>query len=230
MVDWTDYSRVYDLLLEYNPAYQEIVSDFDSCLSSNPKPNMVLDIGAGTGNYSLAVLKRFPDCFVHLVEPDGGMTNVAKKKLKAFPNVKVIEEPISNIQWQNYDLVIAVHSLYAIPQYTEVLKNIQIAIQKSGGYGYLCNVGRTLDVQDWRKYLLKENLKKHGLFKTATLFWQGRVIARENVNITEKQKAGEYWTHTSDEFQLALTNAKLETIDFTVLYRGYSDRAIVRSG
>ena len=230
MVDWTDYSQAYDLLLEHNPAYQEIISDFVLFLKSNREPKKVLDIGAGTGNYSLAVLNAYPNSIVDLVEPDAGMASIARIKLKKFPNVKVIEQPISNFKWQDYDLVISVHSLYAIPNYTETLKNIRISIKKSDGIGYLCNVGRILDIPDWRKYLVKINIKKHGFFKTIDLLWRGRVIARENIKIAEKQKSGEYWTHTSEEFLLALNKNKLDIIDAAVLYRGYSDRAIVKSG
>ena len=49
MVNWSEYSKTYDLLLEFNPAYQEIVEDFDSFLSTISPPKTALDIGSGTG-------------------------------------------------------------------------------------------------------------------------------------------------------------------------------------
>ena len=229
MVNWTDYSKTYDLLLEYNPAYQEIVADFNTFLDSQPEPSCVLDIGAGTGNYSLEILKRYPSCTVHLVEPDKGMAETAKAKLENYPNATVISSPISELNWHEYDLVVAVHSLYVVPEYELVIENIASTLKKTNGSGYLCDIGRILDVADWRKYIARSIFKKHGLAKTISILWRGKVIAKENFHIRDRQIAGEYWTHTSTEFQDLLIKNSLDIRDFTKTYRDYSDRAIVRT-
>ena len=229
MVDWSDYSKTYDLLLEYNPAYQEIIADFSSYLESHPVPNRVLDVGAGTGNYSLLVLEKNPNCHVVMVEPDAGMAAAARSKVDKFPNARLVSTPISEFNWETYDLVIAVHSLYVIPGYQAVLQNISESITQSGGSSYICDIGRTLDVSDWRKYIATSIYRNHGLLKTLSLLWKGRTIARENFKIRDNQQTGEYWTHTSEEFLSSLEAAKLQTLEFSELYRGYSDRAIVKA-
>lgn len=229
VVDWTDYSKTYDLLLEYNPAYQEIISDFSSYLESQPPPDRVLDIGAGTGNYSLLVLEKNPNCHVEMVEPDAGMAAVARAKVENFPNVRVVSTPISEFNWETYDLVVAVHSLYVIPGYQSVLRKVSESISQTGGNSYICDIGRILDVSDWRRYIATSIYRNHGLLKTMSLLWKGRSIARENFKIRANQQSGKYWTHTSEEFLSLLEAENLQTLEFKKLYRGYSDRAIVKA-
>ena len=169
MVNWSEYSKTYDLLLEFNPAYQEIVEDFDSFLSTISPPKTALDIGSGTGNYSLALLKRYPDCSLDMVEPDESMASLAIDKTSLFPNVRMTKLPIKDFQWGHYDLIIGVHSLYVIADYKSVLKNISNSIRESSGCAYLCNIGRPIDVSDWRKFIVKSIYKNHGLAKTLSL-------------------------------------------------------------
>lgn len=49
-VDWSSYAEVYDMILDYNPAYQELIIKFQDAIADwqIAAPASILDIGAGT--------------------------------------------------------------------------------------------------------------------------------------------------------------------------------------
>jgi hypothetical protein len=83
-----------------------------------------------------------------------------------------------------------------------------------------------VDVADWRKYLLRESLRRHGLWRTVRAFWRGRVVARENAKIAELQRDGTFWTHTPEEFLKAVEDAGFTVLKHYTAYRGCSDVAL----
>lgn len=228
LVNWSEYSKTYNLLLQFNPAYQAVVGDFKKFLTTLPPPKKVLDIGAGTGNYSLALLEKYPDCTVDLVELDAGMAAIAKDKTKQYPNANVFIGNIDDHDWSSYDLVVAVHALYVMPNYEEVISKISESLSGSNGRAYICDIGRVIDVPDWRKYIAKSIYRTHGLSKTISILWKGRRIAKENISISEKQRSGEYWSHSKDEFLSVLRRNGLDVVDYSPMYRDCSDRVLAK--
>jgi len=96
------------------------------------------------------------------------------------------------------------------------------------GRAYICDIGRIIDVSDWRKYIAKSIYWTHGLSKTLTVLWKGRRIAKENVSISEKQRSGEYWCHSKDQFLSILRSNGLDVIDYSPMYRECSDRVVAK--
>jgi alpha-ketoglutarate-dependent taurine dioxygenase len=82
-----------------------------------------------------------------------------------------------------------------------------------------------MDVADWRKYILREALRRHGFWRT---FRRGRVVSRENAKIAELQRDGTFWTHTTEEFLQAVENAGFTVLDCHKAYRGCSDVILCR--
>ncbi len=65
-VDWHSYPAVYDLMTELNPAYQELVDSYRRFLATQwlHPDDLILDLGAGTGNFSLVAADEWPLCRV----------------------------------------------------------------------------------------------------------------------------------------------------------------------
>lgn len=227
--DWSAYARAYDLLSEHNPEYKALLKDFETFLTTIETPKTIYDIGGGTGNYTQIAARCCPDSEIRLVEPDEGMNELARAKLAEFKNVsfqtcglEAFDEP------EKADLVICVHALYAMPAQEQRLGELR-RLLRPGGWLYLIDLGRYMDVADWRRYLFKSLREKLGLVGALRVFWQGREIAKQNTSIFEAQKKGVYWTHSAAEMAKAVTEAGFEIVRQESVYRGYSDLLVCRA-
>lgn len=232
-VNWSAYARQYDLMTENNPAYQELVRQYQDFLASCTASNIrrVLDVGAGTGNFSLLAAQCLSSAKVTHLEPDAGMNACARDKARAnqLNNLLVDERAIEEAQFpaEHFDLVVSVHALYTMQKPQEQLRRFA-AWLRPGGQAFLCDFGRTMDVADWRGYLFQHLRRKFGALGALKLFWRGREVARQNWNVAALQKCGQYWLHTTEEFQTAVEAAGFQIIRQELVYRGYSDLVIAK--
>ncbi|WP_341863015.1 methyltransferase domain-containing protein [Gymnodinialimonas sp. 57CJ19] len=227
--DWSAYATAYDLLSEHNPEYQAILASFDTFLASIETPKLIYDIGGGTGNYTERAAIACPDAEIHLAEPDPGMIAAAKAKMSAHPNITY-----DNVALESYspshqaDLIVCVHAIYAMPNPQQRLKDLR-RLLRPGGWLFLVDLGRDMDVADWRRYLFRSIKAKHGLLGALRIFWQGREIAKQNSAIYDAQQKGVYWTHSAEELASAVTAAGFEIHREDTVYRGYSDLLVCRA-
>ncbi|WP_247716919.1 class I SAM-dependent methyltransferase [Gymnodinialimonas ceratoperidinii] len=227
--DWSAYATAYDLLSEHNPAYQELLQDFEAFLGTIETPRLIYDIGGGTGNYTEVAARTCPDSEIHLVEPDIGMNAAARAKLAQFDNVEYEAFALEDIGASGTaDLLICVHALYAMPDPEQRLRDMR-RLLRPGGWLYLIDLGRDMDVADWRSYLFSSLKREHGLTGALRVFWQGREIAKQNKTILKAQQEGTYWTHTAEEIATAVTAAGFEIHRREAVYRDYSDLLVCRA-
>lgn len=227
--DWSAYATAYDLLSEHNPAYQAILHDFEAFLATIETPQVIYDIGGGTGNYTEIAARACPGSEIRFVEPDVGMNKVAQAKLSAHGQVTYDTLALEDVDAAGAaDLVICVHALYAMPAQEQRLGDLH-RLLRPGGLLYLVDLGRYMNVADWRSYLFSHLKKERGLAGALRIFWQGREIARQNATILKAQKNGVYWTHTEAEIASAATAAGFEILRQQPVYRGYSDLLVCRA-
>ena len=230
-VDWSRYADVYDLILTYNTAYQGIIADFEAVLGRwQPAPGqMLLDVGAGTGNFGLRLAERFPKCEVLLLDRNISMLEQAQCKADAagLRNVRYVQGDVAQVR----DLIpnapvaglVAVHSLYTLPDPHAALHALR-AVCQPGAAAYICDLGRVMRLGDWAWYLLREMTASHGLDHAMRASWRGRVIGRENRHIARQQRTGAYWLHSAVQFKTAVEAAGFRIEHERQLFRGYSDR------
>ncbi len=227
--DWSAYATAYDLLSEHNPEYQALLQSFAAFLATIEIPRLIYDIGGGTGNYTEVAARAFPGSELRLVEPDTGMIASAKSKLAAFGNIKYDTHTLEDFDAPGTaDLVICVHALYAMPEQEQRLGDLR-RLLRPGGLLYLIDLGRYMNVSDWRSYLFSNLKKEHGLVGALRVLWQGREIAKQNNAILKAQKKGVYWTHTEAEIASATAAAGFEILKQQSVYRGYSDLLVCRA-
>ncbi|SHI34515.1 class I SAM-dependent methyltransferase [Wenxinia saemankumensis] len=226
--DWTAYATSYDLLSDHNPAYRALMEDFERFVGSIERPEVVYDIGGGTGNYTRIAARAFPDSRVRLVEPDSGMIARAKEKMSDLPNVGYDQRPLEQVAaTEEADLVVCVHALYTMPDQEERLRDLA-RLLRAGGILYLVDIGRYLDLKDWRGYLFRQVAAKEGLLGALRIFWRGREITRANTEIGRSQQAGTYWTYEAGALARKAREAGLEVLRQDIVYRGYSDLVVCR--
>jgi ubiquinone/menaquinone biosynthesis C-methylase UbiE len=227
--DWSAYATAYDLLSWHNPEYKALMQEFESFLAEIDTPKTIYDVGGGTGNYTEIAARLCPGSSICLVEPDPGMMRAAKAKLSAHKNVTYQNVGLESAEAPDgADLVISVHSLYAMPDPEYRLADIRRML-RPGGMLYLVDLGRPMDVRDWRRFLFSNIREEHGLFGALWIFWQGRQIARQNKAIFKAQQDGTYWMHTATEIASAVAAAGFEIINQRSVYRDYSDLLVCRA-
>jgi FkbM family methyltransferase len=59
-------------------------------------PRTVLDIGANRGDYSAAVVARYPDCSLHAFEPSPVNATLLRERFKGNPRVRIHEVALSD--------------------------------------------------------------------------------------------------------------------------------------
>lgn len=227
--DWSAYATAYDLLSDHNPEYQALMKGFEAFLAGIEIPRLIYDIGGGTGNYTEIAARVCPGSEVRLVEPDAGMIAVAQAKLAGFGNIKYDNRTLEDFDAPGTaDLVICVHALYAMPEQEQRLGDLR-RLLRPGGLLYLIDLGRYMNVTDWRSYLFSNLKKEHGLVGALRVLWQGREIAKQNNAILKAQKKGVYWTHTEAEIASAAAAVGFEILRQQSVYRGYSDLLVCRA-
>ncbi|OAB55232.1 hypothetical protein AY600_14135 [Phormidium willei BDU 130791] len=232
-VDWTSFANTYDMFLEYNPAYQEILRDSLAEVGAwrLPPGGWIADLGAGTGNLSLPACRLHPRARVLHLDGDPAMLALARDKWARTRqrhsdagNLALVRglAQQAGIRPGSLSGAISVHMLYAVPEPEAVLRALATWL-RPGARAVLCDLGRVVDLWDWRLFFLRYLGKRVGLPATARILWQGREIARQNKIIRARQREGVYWTHSLEEFAAAVRRAGLRVVTAKTCNRGYSD-------
>jgi ubiquinone/menaquinone biosynthesis C-methylase UbiE len=227
-VSWSTYAQKYDMLLDYNPFYQQLFQEvFEAVQQWDIHPgDLLADIGAGTGNYSLEMARHFPQATVLHIDKDEGMNAQARKKKNGeeLPNHKVVNWGVEEIQLQPASVkgLISIHAMYTFPDPAKVLRQMYEWLEP-GGKAVLVNAGRVVNVLDWQLAIGWHMIRQHGIRKTLKIFKKGKEVSKQNTYIRDMQRKGIFWTHNHQEFCRAVQNAGFEIRYSKICFRGISD-------
>lgn len=219
-------------MAQHNPAYQELLAHCLNTVTGWPLStgDVVADIGAGTGNFSIALARALPGVQVIHADFNDAMSEIARQKAAGLSNWRTVSLDVQSDDWHLPVLaaIVTVHSLYTFPRPHRVIQRMAAQLRR-GGFIYACDVGRVLKIRDWTWYLLKEAARAHGVPATVSLFCRGQEIRRQNQAVVRGQRCGTYWTHNLAEFRAAFEAAGIEVQSATdSLYRGYDDLIVGR--
>lgn len=164
----------------YIPKYDEILKILVSMIPFNKNKKIrVLDLGCGTGNLSLQILKSYPNARVTCLDLSKEMLNVTKEKLRKYKNqVKFIhrdfgEESIRGL----YDVILSSFAIHHLTNYKKrkLFKEIYESLKFGGcffnadivltdskilGKMYEKILDKYPDKTLWSGKILKERIKK----------------------------------------------------------------------
>ena len=232
-VNWNTYAQKYDMLLAHNPFYQQLHKEvMEEVRKWGISPgDLIADIGAGTGNYSLTVAQLFPQATILHIDRDEGMNEQTAKKRSLEPvnNHRILSWGVDEIQLQPNSLtgLISIHALYTFPNPTMALRNMYKWLEPEG-YAVLVNAGRIVKVLDWQLAIGWHLLRNYGLKKTLEILREGKEVSRQNAYIRDMQRKGTFWTHSHEEFCQAVVEAGFEIQSSRTCFRGISDFVVAR--
>lgn len=231
--DWHAYAAVYDLMAEHNPAYQDLLATYRAFLGSLPlRPGDVLiDVGAGTGNFSLSAASAWPLCRVLHVDATEAMNTRARAKCRehGISNAEIYTADAAAFQVPDDSaaVVTVVHALYTLTAPKEMVERIFRWLQP-GGAVFACDAGRPIDVSEWTRYIVGHTLADRGPIAAARLLWGTRSAIRQNRLIARAQDRGTYWRHDAAAFRATFEDAGFEILEAREAYRGVSDLIVAQ--
>lgn len=232
LLSWSTYATKYDMLLTYNPFYQALHQEVLALTNhwQIESGNTIADIGAGTGNYSISIAKKFPQAKVLHVDRDEGMNRVAesKKMKQQLPNLSIHQQDIVDLNFPDASLhaCLSIHALYTLKQPQQLLSKMHQWLTK-GGYGIFVDPGRVLNILDWQVAIGTRMLWQHGLLKTLKVMQEAKEVSQQNRAIRKLQVDGTYWTHSHQEFLETVQNAGFKILKSGTTFRSLSDWVLV---
>lgn len=231
-VDWQEYARKYDMLLAYNPFYQQLQQEVLQLVDQWEigSGELIADLGAGTGNYSLALARRFPGARVLHIDNNPAMNELARQKKvsQQLEGLEIWEQGIEEVELEENSLqgLLSVHALYAFPHPQDALKKAYRWL-RPGGKGVLVDPGRVVNVRRWQLAIGWHLLRSYGPARTLRIMQDGKIVSRQNRYIRSMQKRGELWTHSHEEFCDAVMQAGFRILESRLCFRGLSDLVVV---
>ncbi|MFK7914226.1 MAG: class I SAM-dependent methyltransferase [Pseudomonadales bacterium] len=231
-IDWTRYSSSYDLMVRYNPYYRENIElaiEVVAEIELSPTAR-IGDLGAGTGNYIAALSSIIPEGRFTHVDADPGMNAIASDKYSRVGlDVGVITSEVASLapSSSEYDLLLCINALYAMPKPREVLEWVFKALSP-GGHFFVIDYGRKMKVGGWALELTKAAYAEKGWKGVFQLYRQAPELIRQNSTGSKMQDEGGYWTHSTNEFLAALKQAGFSVLHSGTCYRDACDFALVR--
>ncbi len=230
-VNWSAYAGAYDLMAQHNPAYRELLEDFEDQLGhwDVREGSLILDVGGGTGNFSCLAADRLPGSRVVLADASREMLGEATRKARTrgLDNLELLHVDLEATHFEpgSIDYAVCVHTLYTLNRPLELLERIHEWLRPGGAF-YVCDVGRVIDTGDWARFLFRELQPRLGLARALHLFWRGRPVATANRHIAAAQRRGCYWVHRPGEFARALRKVGFRSDRQRLAYRGISDLVV----
>ena len=230
-VEWAEYAEAYDVMCEANPAYQANLSLFRAWVArlKLPPNAQICDVGAGTGNYVVELARTFPHAVIYHIDSDPVMNRTASRKYRthgltnvSFDTHSAAEAAILDA---SLDLVICVNALYTFPNPEQTIAKFHRWL-KPGGYIFLIDLGRPMNVGDWARFILASSVRNSGILNTLIAFAKGRKAIGQNRRIRHEQDCGRYWVHSTQRFGSVLSKAGFSIAHLGTCYRDVCDLAI----
>lgn len=231
-MDYKAYAPHFDPLCAINPAYEELLDLFALKLAAMDLPHDpdVVDLGAGTGNFVCALLDRIPNARVSHVDCSPDMNKIAAEKYAQRKlKVDIVEGYMQTVKIppQSKDLVICVNALNNAPPVRPTLNRIYSWL-KPGGYFFLVDFGREIDVVDWTWFLFKHLLSEYGVRETISVIRRQSKVISINRKGRNDQLHGALWTHTTVELLEYLHDAGFKNAESKLCYRDYADMVVTQ--
>ena len=177
----------YDDSLFIIPHYNEVIAKIIERVEfSAEAPIRVLDIGCGTGNLSIAILKRFPNATVRAIDFSQEMISVAESKLSGNDRICFFTQDMFAIDAHEhpyYDLIVSSFVLHNYEESWRYGKFFSKAIDLLSVDGRIV-IGDLIlceshDEQEWEQQAQKAEMRRNGFTEDDVTYWINRLDAED---------------------------------------------------
>jgi len=229
-VDWYAYAQKYDMLLTYNPFYQELHKEVLNKMKTWKVEvgGAIVDLGAGTGNYSVEIARLFPKAQILHIDNNKGMNEIAANKAENLQNFQVVEQSIERVDFEKNSLqgLICINAIYTFPKPEKVLQKIYDWLAP-GAQAVIVDPGRIMSLISWRIAMGKHLVMNYGIRKAMEILKESKAVGKQNAFIRDNQKNGTYWTHTHAEFCDSVQQVGFQIESSNTCYKGDCDMVTV---
>ncbi len=158
------HSDYTDKMLRWVPHYEDLLSLYEKRPALTGPHPAILDLGAGNGNATARILKRYPQAQIQLLDASEDMLHVAKSRFRRFEGLTFTQGMMQDLQPRpdSTDLVIAcfsLHHLQAVDK-QQVFQKVRELLREDGCFSYAdLFVDRTSPehegfIEHWKAYVL----------------------------------------------------------------------------
>ncbi len=100
-------------MIDVVPHYEQLIQCFNDYLPSGSNPQKILDLGAGNGNSTAALIRRFPDAHYTFLDASPEMLDICEQRFSGA-NSERIQSYFSDVDYgiDQYDVILAGFSLH----------------------------------------------------------------------------------------------------------------------
>ena len=158
------------------------------------------------------------------------MNDVARSKYREQGHdVEIVESFMQTVEFEDesLDLIISVNALNNAPPPRPMLSKVHRWLKK-GGYFFLVDFGREIDVVDWTWFLVKHLVRTYGLIDAISIVRRQAKVISINQKGKSDQKSGTLWTHSTEELLGMISDTGLDIEQKKLCYRDYADLVVAK--
>lgn len=224
---WDLYAAVYDTLPAHFPPYQVLMEQVVEEVVKYSDKGKILDAGCGTGNFSIALAKKGYDV-VGIDYAEGMLKRAREKKESAgIQNIELrrfdLEEKLI-FPDACFDLVISIHTLYAVKNPEQAIKEYHRVLRPNGRF-ILSELQQPIKILP----VLKEARDRGGWGEAISIFYHLFILGLFNIALSKRQGSGSYHYWSEREIREELSAAGFEVISVKEAYTGNRDLLVTSS-
>lgn len=203
---WNQYAKSYDNLLRYYRPYQDLMREVCSHIDSYAKGRSlrILDVGCGTGNYSLE-LSRKGHKVVGIDFSPSMLDRAQQKKVGGSGWPQFLFNDLNRtipFRDDSFDVIVCINVLYTISDHEKFIEELR-RVARRPSLVVMVNSKKPLSLQTAIKHQWKVTKGMQRLYTLSSL----ATVGAWNILISRRQRSGAYRPTSPEEMkELLLSN------------------------
>jgi tRNA (cmo5U34)-methyltransferase len=174
------------------PCFDDFYNSAISLIETSKQKLKVLDIGGGTGLFSMFLLNKYPEASITIIDISEKMLDIARLRFRDNPNIKYLVEDYTEYNFtEKYDVIISALSIHHLTheQKEAMYKKCYYMLNSEGIFINADQVlGNTAYTEDFNKRAWKNFIENSGLTKEELNATYERIKLDKEAKLDEQLK------------------------------------------